>query len=113
MAQDTKNCTSITLDCPVEATIYGYYPNLGANAFFCAYFAVFMLLNLMLTWRFKTWFYGTLITLGAAGEMAGYIGRIMMHSNPWTNSGFELQICTLIFSPVSSLSGISHEAARS
>lgn len=99
MARDTDNCTSVSLECPVEETIYGYYPSLGANAFFCAYFAVFLFLNLILTWRYKTWFYGTLITLGAAGEMAGYIGRIMMHSNPWSNSGFELQICTLIFSP--------------
>jgi len=45
---------------------------------------------------------------GCAGEMAGYIGRIMMHSNPWSNSGFELQICTLIFSPVSVLSVFEH-----
>jgi hypothetical protein len=82
-------------------TIYGYYPNLGANAFFCAYFAIFLIANTFLTFRYKTWFYGLLLMLGAASEAAGYIGRILMHSNPWDSAGFQLQICTLIFAPVS------------
>lgn len=98
---DTSECLSVSLQCPVEATIYGYAPNLGANAFFCAFFGVFLILNVILTIRFRTWFYGILIILGCAGEVAGYIGRIMMHNNPWDNNGFIMQICTLIFSPVS------------
>ena len=97
---DTHNCVKITTECPVEYTIYGYYPNLGVNAFFCAFFAIFTTINLFLTLRFKTFFFGYLIVPGCAGEMVGYIGRIIMHSNPWSNAGFETQICTLIFSPV-------------
>lgn len=98
---DYSDCLSVSLQCPVEATIYGYAPNLGANAFFCAFFGLFLILNVILTIRFRTWFYGILIILGCAGEVAGYIGRIMMHNNPWDNNGFTMQICTLIFSPVS------------
>jgi len=103
----TQNCTSVTPDCPVNLTVYGYYPSLPANAFFCAYFALFTIVNLLLTLRFKTWSFGILMSLGCAGEMAGYIGRLLMHSNPWSNVGFETQICTLIFSPVRPLANSS------
>ncbi|KAH8591424.1 RTA1 like protein-domain-containing protein [Bisporella sp. PMI_857] len=93
------DCTKVTSFCTVEHTIYGYAPNLGVNAFFCAFFGVFTIINVLLTWRYKTWFYGSLIVLGALGEGIGYVGRIMLHNNPWDTIGFQIQICTLIFSP--------------
>jgi len=108
---NTNSCTSVTPECPVDYTIYGYYPNLGANAFFCAYFAIFFIANTLITFRYKTWFYGILIMIGCGSEMAGYIGRIIMHSNPWNSSGFELQICTLIFAPVSTFHDLLGEAS--
>ncbi|KAG0647624.1 Efflux pump [Hyphodiscus hymeniophilus] len=97
----TDDCTSVSLACPVEETVYGYYPSLGANAFFCAYFATFTIVNLILAFRYQTWVFGTLVILGSLSEFIGYIGRIIMHSNPWSNVGFEMQICCLIFAPVS------------
>lgn len=36
MSDPTANCTSVSPQCPVDQTIYGYTPNLGANAF-CKY----------------------------------------------------------------------------
>lgn len=33
-------CTDVTPQCPVEHSIYGYYPSIGANAFFVAFFLV-------------------------------------------------------------------------
>jgi len=33
------------------------------------------------------------------GEAVGYGGRIMMHTNPWSTPGFEMQICCLILAP--------------
>jgi len=111
---DTENCVSISPECPVEWTIYGYYPSLGANAFFCAYFGIFTLINIFLAFRFKTWFYGSLMVLGCAGEAVGYVGRIIMHNNPWDSAGFQTQICTLIFSPVSlSSRSMKHERLTS
>ncbi|KAJ5618140.1 hypothetical protein N7537_003254 [Penicillium hordei] len=32
-------------------------------------------------------------------EAAGYMGRILMHDNPWSTSGFRLQIFCLILAP--------------
>jgi hypothetical protein len=50
-------CTEITDVCTIEATIYGYYPSLGANAFFVAFFALGFILNLIFGIRYKTWTY--------------------------------------------------------
>ncbi len=50
-------CVSVGPDCPVEGTLYGYYPSLGANAFFAAFFGLCLVANLVLGIRFKTWTY--------------------------------------------------------
>ena len=99
MSDPYQDCTSVTPECPVSATIYGYSPNLAANAFFCAFFALFLLTNLALPPKYKTWTYGSIICLGALAEVIGYAGRIIMHSNAWSTAGFEMQICCLILAP--------------
>lgn len=39
-------------------------------------------------------------------EFVGYIGRILMHSNPWSQSYFDIQICCLVLSPSFLAAGI-------
>jgi len=100
------HCTSVTPDCPVTDTLYGYYPNLGANAFFAALFALLLVAQLIIgTWT-RTWTFMLAVGLGIFGEMAGYIGRIIMHHNPWSNAGFEAQICCLVLAPSFLAAGI-------
>jgi hypothetical protein len=99
----TRDCTDISVNCPVEATIYGYYPGLGANAFFCAFFGVFLLANFILGFRYKTWVFSSIVAIGCFTEALGYVGRIIMNNNPWSSIGFQIQICTLIIAPVSDL----------
>lgn len=106
MSSQYENCTAITEFCVVEATIYGYYPNLGANAFFCALFAICCIANIGLGIRYRTWTYLIALGFGCLGEAVGYIGRIMLHDNPWSNNGFEIQICCLIISPAFIAAGI-------
>ncbi|ESZ91988.1 hypothetical protein SBOR_7645 [Sclerotinia borealis F-4128] len=92
-------CTSISPECPIEATVYGYTPSLGLNAFFLAFFALAGIFHLAVGIRYKTHFFGIVITLGCIGEVIGYLGRILLHNNPWSGIGFEIQIACLIFSP--------------
>jgi len=66
----------------VENTIYGYYPSLGFNSFFVAFFAVCAFVQIYLGWKAKTYFYAWALVLGCLGEVTGYIGRIIMHGNP-------------------------------
>ncbi|KAF8850291.1 RTA1 like protein [Acephala macrosclerotiorum] len=99
-------CTSVTPDCPVSGTLYGYSPNLGANAFFAAFFGLLLIAQLIIgTWT-RTWTFMLAVGLGIFGEMAGYIGRLIMHQNPWSNAGFEMQICCLVLAPSFLAAGI-------
>lgn len=78
---DTRNCTAISTLCPVEATIYGYRPNLAANALLVAIFALFGLLHIGLGIKGKTWFFMGAMICGSVGEALGYAGRIMLWNN--------------------------------
>jgi hypothetical protein len=76
-------CTAISSpNCTIEETIYGYYPNLGVNAFFVAFFAIGAISHIVLGIKWKTYFFGGAMTLGSIGEALGYVGRIMLHRNP-------------------------------
>jgi hypothetical protein len=67
----TKDCKEPGPYCPVEATVLGYYPNLGANAFLAAGFAT-CLIVLLITgiWK-KTWGYSAALVAGCILEVAG------------------------------------------
>ena len=99
-------CNSVSELCPVTDTLYGYYPNLGANAFFAALFGLLLIAQLVIgTWT-RTWTFMFAVGLGIFGEMVGYIGRLIMHQNPWSNPGFETQICCLVLAPSFLAAGI-------
>jgi hypothetical protein len=100
-------CAEVSEECPVEGTLYGYYPNLGANAFFAAIFGVCLLVQLVLGIKYRTWTYMVALGFGCLGEVIGYVGRLMMHNNPYAeNGGFEMQICCLIISPAFISAGV-------
>ncbi|KAF2684610.1 RTA1-domain-containing protein [Lentithecium fluviatile CBS 122367] len=101
-----ENCTAVSFDCPVEGTIYGYYPSLGWNAFFAGFFGLCCLLQLIFGIRYKTWTYMIGVGLGCAAECGGYVGRIMMHNNPYDDLGFQIQVVLLIFAPAFLAAGI-------
>jgi hypothetical protein len=65
----------------------------------CAFFALFLAANVLLSFKYKAWTFASMVCLGALAEVIGYAGRIIMHSNPWSNTGFEMQICCLILAP--------------
>jgi len=94
-----RTCPSVSPQCPVSATTYGYAPNLGGNAFFAAWFGLLLVLSLIFGIRSKNWTYTLALASSAILEFAGYIGRILMHNNPWNDSAFKLQIVGLVLAP--------------
>ena len=84
------NCTLSA--CPVEQSVYGYRPSIGASAALIALYAVAMVIHLALGFRNKTWFFMSAMVLGCIDEAIGYAGRILLWQNPWGHSGFILQI---------------------
>lgn len=99
-------CTSVSPLCPVSATTYGYYPNLGGNIFFTVIFGLCGVAQVYFSLRFRSWTFATALIIGAFLEMAGYIGRILMHSNPWDSGAFKLQIVALVLAPSFIAAGI-------
>ena len=98
--------TKVTAECPVEFTIYGYYPSLPINAFFCALFAGCLLAQLVLGIRHRAWTFLLALGLGCLAEAIGYVGRILLHANPYSSTGFEMQICCLIMAPAFLAAGV-------
>jgi len=99
-------CNSVSPECPVEGTIYGYTPDLAVNCFFAGFFGAVCLVNLFVGIKYKTWSYMVAVGLGCLGECLGYVGRIIMNNNPYDNDGFILQVVLLIFAPSFLAAGI-------
>lgn len=80
------NCT---LDlCPLEISVFRYLPNIPANATFLAVFGVLLILHVVQGARHKTWAYMGCIVAGCVLEIAGYVGRIMLHDDPFDFNAF-------------------------
>jgi len=84
-------CTSCT--CPLEIDGYmlgymSYFPSLAGNALFAAVFGLCLLAQIYLGIRHKTWGYLISMSGGLILEIVGYIGRILMRDNMFTNSYF-------------------------
>ena len=102
------DCTEVSdiYGCRLEDSIYGYYPSLGANAFFCAVFGICCIASLILGIRYRLWTYTIALGVGCFAEALGYVGRILLHNNPFDDNGFEIQICCLIIAPAFIAAGI-------
>lgn len=100
------DCTAVSPECPVAATTYGYYPNLGGNIFFTAFFGVLGVFQVGWGLRYRTWTFMFALCVGAFMEMAGYVGRVLMHYNPWNQSAFKLQIVCLVLAPTFVAAGV-------
>lgn len=84
------NCTLEI--CPIEASLYGYRPSMGASISFIVFYSLAACIHIYLGLRWKKWFFMTCMTLGCLNAIAGYVGRIMLYNNPFNFSGFMLQI---------------------
>ena len=92
-------CTHVAPDCPVEGTIYGYYPSISWNSAFAGIFGLSFFIHVGLGIKYRTWTFMIAMSLGCLGELIGYVGRIIMWDNPFDEAGFQMQICCLIISP--------------
>lgn len=99
MSDPYDGCTKVSSRCPVEGTVYGYYPNLAANVIMLVVFGTCAAAQVILGIKYRVQTFAILVCLGCIGEVGGYVGRVMMHSNPWSDGGFTIQVLLLIVSP--------------
>lgn len=104
----------------------GYAPNLGANVFFTVIFALSSVTFLAQGFRWRGWWgFTAATTLGTALEAigkatlrkrqqfvqqltykSGYIARILLWQNPFSNAGFDMNVVLLTFAPAFFSAGI-------
>jgi hypothetical protein len=92
------NCTLAI--CPIEWSVYQYRPSIPASAVFLALFSIAMIVHTYLGIRWKQYFFMSFMLLGCLVEIVGYIGRILLHKNPFDFIGFIIQICFITTGPV-------------
>ncbi|KAI4727120.1 parasitic phase-specific protein PSP-1 [Aureobasidium sp. EXF-10728] len=99
------HCTKIT--CPASYSIYGYAPNLGANAFFVTLFAISCLVFCYQAKLYRKWLgFSIALILGTALESIGYASRLILSNDPFSPTGFKLNIVLLTFAPAFLTAGI-------
>ena len=87
------NCT-LEL-CPIETSLFQYRPSIAANTVFLVLFAIALLIHILLGVKWRTWVFGSVMALGCLTEVIGYVGRILMWQDPFSFTGFMMQICEL------------------
>ncbi|KAF2729137.1 RTA1-domain-containing protein [Polyplosphaeria fusca] len=101
-----QSCTQVSAECPVNATTYGYIPSLAGNLTLLIVFAVCTIAHVVLGFRFRIIAFSAVVSIGCLGEALGYIGRLMMHNNPWSATAFKIQVICLVLSPACLAAGI-------
>lgn len=97
LIDDSELCTLAT--CDLTLANLTYLPSLPGNAFFAACFSIFLIAQIYLGIRYKTWGFMAAMALGLTGELIGYVGRIMMHNNPFSQDNFLTYLVCLTLSP--------------
>jgi RTA1 like protein len=72
-----------------------YLPDVGGNGLYAGIFGLFILLQIPLAIRYRTIGYFIGMLGGLLCEFIGYIGRVLMHSNPFIDVNFIMYLCCL------------------
>lgn len=93
-AISVAGCTQLDPpQCTVKNSVYGFFPNLGANAFFTVAFAILAIVQVVELYRWKTWSFGIVVTIGCLLEMIGTLdisrlnlsccSRALLNTDTW------------------------------
>lgn len=104
-----ETCFQVTPQCPVEATTYGDYFNLGACIFFTVFFAICFIAQIGIGAWGRTWSFSIFLWIGTAFEIMGYGARISMTriGTVWNYPAFVIQLLMLILAPTMVAAAIS------
>lgn len=83
-----SKCTIST--CPASFRQIKYTPSLAGNAFYLAIFCLILLTQIFLGVRYKTWGFLAGMVGGLALEILGYLARVKLHDNPFSDSFFKM-----------------------
>lgn len=82
----SQDCTLQT--CPLECAQVTFLPTLAGNALYAAILGLILIAQIGLGIRYRTWGFMVGMTCGLVLEVVGYVGRIMLHNNPFDFNAF-------------------------
>jgi hypothetical protein len=97
---ESQNLCDLTT-CDLTLASFDYRPSLGGNALYATIFGAYLVLNIYLGLRHKTWGYMAAMFFGLVGEIIGYAARILLYQNPFdpSSNNFLIYIVCLTISP--------------
>ncbi|KAL4973819.1 sphingoid long-chain base transporter [Aspergillus desertorum] len=93
----SQQCTVQT--CPLSLAHTSYLPNLGGNGFYLALFALLVPVQVAVGIRKRTWSFMAGTICGLLLEVLGYVARIKMKSNPFSDRWFTMYMVCLTIAP--------------
>lgn len=83
---NTDSCTLET--CCLAQSSFLYRPNYEANLAFAIFFGAMALPQMGLAIKYKTYGFMGVMLCGLVLEVVGYVGRVMLHDNPFDSTAF-------------------------
>ncbi|KAF2666085.1 RTA1-domain-containing protein [Microthyrium microscopicum] len=97
MSSCPLNCTLQT--CPLECAQVEFLPSLGGNATYAAILGILLIAQIGLGVFYRTWGFLIGMICGLILEVIGYVGRIMLHNNPFDFNNFLIYLIPLTIGP--------------
>ncbi|KAI5206639.1 hypothetical protein AUEXF2481DRAFT_113182 [Aureobasidium subglaciale EXF-2481] len=85
--------------CSLDYATIEYVPTYGGNMAYLIIFAVFLLAQMGLIWKYRTWGFFVGMFCGLLLEVLGYAGRVTLHGNPFNFDQFVLYLVCLTIGP--------------
>lgn len=76
--------------CPASFRQIEYAPSLAGNSFYLAIFCLALVAQLFFGIRYKTWGFLAGMVGGLALEILGYLSRVKLHDNVFSDSWFKM-----------------------
>jgi hypothetical protein len=86
--------------------LYHYNPNQPANAVFASVMGFSLVAQIVMTFKYRSWWFGSCFILGTVAEYIGYIARCMSYYDTTNLSKFLAQSIPLVFAPVFFMAGV-------
>lgn len=89
----------LDVTCDLSLSSFLYRPTVAGNALFAGIFAIFIVVQLFLGIKHKTWGYMGAMILGLLLEVIGYVARVLIHNKPFDNDYFLMSLVCLTIAP--------------
>ncbi|KAF2165539.1 hypothetical protein M409DRAFT_67326 [Zasmidium cellare ATCC 36951] len=99
-----QGCTEAT--CDPSRSIYGYRPSLAATAISLIIFALSGIVYIFQGIKSKTWFFSVAMFLGCFSETLGYVAKMLLWDDPFSDTGFKMSVVLLTFAPAFYSAGV-------